>query len=76
MAIASYQGSAVGHIWVLTTLLGCDWDLLSTSYTCLVNIIHIKGVWHTLYAVDGHTDTTPACMTQEPAAVCYIDSGY
>jgi hypothetical protein len=48
------QGLALCHIWELTTVLGCDWDLLSTSYTYQVNFIHIKGVWHTLYALDGH----------------------
>ena len=56
------QGLALCHIWELTTVLGCDWDLLSTSYTCQVHFIHIKGVWHTLYAVDGHKDATPTCM--------------
>ena len=34
-----------------------------------------NGVWRTLYAVDGHKDSTPACMAQDPAAVCHIDSG-
>ena len=53
------QGSAMCHICVLTTLLGCDWNLLSTSYTCLVNFIYIKGVWYTLNSVDGHKDATP-----------------
>ncbi len=40
----------------------CDWDLLSTSYTYQVHFIHIKGVWHTLYAVDGHKYATSTCM--------------
>ena len=50
------------HIWELTTLLGCDWDLLYTSYTFQVHFIHTKGAWHTLYAVDGYMDANPTCM--------------
>ena len=56
------QDWAVCHIRELTTLLGCDWYLLFTSYTCQVHFIHIKGVFRALYAVDGHKDTTPTCM--------------
>ncbi len=63
------QDWAVCHIWELTTLLGCDWYLLSTSYTCQVHFIHINGVLITLYAVDGHKDTTPTCMAMAGARV-------
>ncbi len=55
------------HIRELTTLLGCDWYLLSTSYTFHVHFIHIKGVFNTLYAVDGHRDTTSTCMAMARA---------
>jgi hypothetical protein len=37
------QDWAVCRIWELTTLLGCDWYLLSTSYTCQVHFIRING---------------------------------
>ena len=41
-----------------------------------VHFIHINGVLHTLYAVDGHKDATPACMAMGqgpgPAAVRHI----
>ena len=61
---------AVCHILrELTTLLGCDWYLLSTSYTYQAHFIHINGVLNTLYAVDGHTDTTPTCTTMVRAKV-------
>ena len=68
------KGQAVFHIWEPTTLFGCDWDLLFTSYTCQVHFIHIKGVWHTLYAVDGHKDATPTCMAMARAWLC-VTSG-
>ena len=69
-----HQGWAVCHIWKLTTLLGCNWNLLSTSYTCQVHFIHIKGVWHTLYAVDCYKDATPTCMAMARAWLC-VTSG-
>ena len=62
-----YHNWAVCHIRELTTLLGCDWYLISTSYTCQVHFIHINGVLHTLYAVDGHKDATPTCMAMPRA---------
>ena len=36
--------------------------------------IHIKGVWYTLYAMNGHTDATLTCMCMAKglAAVCDI----
>ena len=66
------------HIWELTTLFGCDWYLLSTSYTCRVHFIHINGVLHTLYAVDGHKDATPTCMAMARVMVqlCFTSGNW
>ena len=58
MGIAKTGLCVTSGTWELTTLLGCYWYLLSTSYTCKVHFIHIHGVFHTLYAVDGHKDAT------------------
>ena len=61
------QDWAVCHIWELTTQLGCDWYLISTSYIYQVHFTRIHGVLHTLYAMDGHKDATPTCMARARA---------
>jgi hypothetical protein len=39
-----------------------------------VHFIHIKSVWHALYAVDGHKDAAPTCMATVRAWLC-VTSG-